>query len=582
MHTKESLRFISLVKLMGPMFWISICCAVMSTALTLVPLWAVYKITEGLFAKNISSANIVTWILITFSAMLIRWGLMVTSHISAHRGALLLVYKLKMCLTDKMGRLPLSFFSHISASDMRKIIQDDVSALETFLAHVLPDTFSAITLPILGVIMIFVVNVPMAIVSVALLPIALWVQWLFFQRSAEQSRQWGILQLGISQRLSEFIRGIAVIKSFGFFTSSFQQLSQNIRAVIPWMDTYCRDNMFSWVFFSCLLSNNLLLVAPVGAWLCLNGSLGQADWVLCLLVAPVISHPLLRLVFALSEQGQRQASLDRLNKLWCASELMEPKVNVKALHNENALSLCFNQVNYSYDQTPVIHNMSFRTTPSGLTAIVGPSGAGKTTLARLATRQFDCESGEITLGGINLRQWPLDELFNRISMVFQDVHLFNTTVKENLLIAQPTATMEQIVTATKAACAHDFISALPEGYDTRLGERGARLSGGERQRLSIARALLRDAPLLILDEATAYADSQNEWLIQQAISHLCKGRSVLMIAHRLPTIIHADLILVINEGKLVGQGQHAQLLESCDCYRQMWNDYQQDSLRKIH
>jgi ABC-type multidrug transport system, ATPase and permease components len=212
--------------------------------------------------------------------------------------------------------------------------------------------------------------------------------------------------------------------------------------------------------------------------------------------------------------------------------------------------------------------------PHGLTAIVGPSGAGKTTIARLATRLLDCDQGEVTLGGLNIQHWPLEELFKQISMVSQNVYLFNGTVMENLLLGRPDANIEQVIAATQAACAHEFILSLPQGYDTQIGENGTRLSGGERQRLSIARALLRDAPLLILDEATAYADSENEWLIQQAISNLCNGRSVLMIAHRLKTIIQADQIIVVDKGKVVGHGRHDELLLNCPCYCQLWQDFE--------
>ena len=575
MNISEPLSFILLVKLMGKAFWISILTAIISTIMTLIPIWILYIMVRKLTIATMSVELIYSCLVAAFIAMLLRWGLIVISHVSAHHGALKLAYHLKLHLTQKLGLAPLSFFSAHTASDLRKVINDDIAALEGFLAHFLPDVASALTLPIVGLSLLIYVDVSMAFAAILLLPVAFWCQWLSMRRSTEQARQWGELQLDIAQKVSEYIRGIAVIKSFGLMADSFHQLSQTIRGVAPWIENYCKKNMFGWNCFNCLLSSNLVLVAPIGAWRCFQGDLDPVDWLLCLLIAPVILQPFSRLVFAFSEQAQRQGSLDRLNQIVNASQMTVPDVIDKTSLPTGNLVLSFSLVSYRYEQQkPVLQEITFNTLPHGLTAIVGPSGAGKTTIARLATRLLDCDCGEITLGGLNIQHWPVEELFKQISMVSQNVYLFNATVKENLLLGRPDANNEQVIAATQAACAHEFILSLPQGYDTQIGENGARLSGGERQRLSIARALLRDAPLLILDEATAYADSENEWLIQQAISNLCNGRSVLMIAHRLKTIIQADQIIVVDKGKVVGQGRHDELLLNCPCYCQLWQDFE--------
>lgn len=573
MNISEPLRFILLIKLMGKTFWISILTAIISTIMMLVPIWILYIMVRELTSTTVSLELIYLCLVAAFIAILLRWGLIVISHVSAHHGTLKLAYHLKLHLTNKLGLAPLSFFSSHTASDLRKVINDDIAALEAFLAHFLPDVASALTLPIVGLSLLLYIDVQMAFVAILLLPIAFCCQWLSMRHSAEQARQWGELQLNIAQKVSEYIRGIAVIKSFGLRADSFRQLSQTIRNVAPWIENYCKKNMFGWNCFNCLLSSNLVLVAPIGAWRCFHGDLASVDWLLCLLVAPVIVQPFSRLVFALSEQAQQQGSLDRLNQIVNASQMtVSQKIDKASLPTGN-LVLSFSSVSYRYDQQkPALQEVTFNTLPHGLTAIVGPSGAGKTTIARLATRLLDCDRGEITLGGLNIQHWPIEELFKQISMVSQNVYLFNGTVLENLLLGRPDANIDQVIAATKAACAHEFILSLPQGYDTPIGENGTRLSGGERQRLSIARALLRDAPLLILDEATAYADSENEWLIQQAIANLCNGRSVLMIAHRLKTIIHADQIIVVEQGKVVGQGRHDELLMKCPCYCQLWQD----------
>ena len=577
MNISEPLRFILLIKLMGKTFWISILTAIISTIMMLVPIWILYIMVRELTSTTVSLELIYLCLVVAFIAILLRWGLIVISHISAHHGALKLAYHLKLHLAHKLGLAPLSFFNTHTASDLRKVINDDIAALESFLAHFLPDVASALTLPIAGLSLLLYMDLPMAFVAILLLPIAFWFQWLSTRRSAEQAHQWGELQLNIAQKVSEYIRGIAVIKSFGLRADSFRQISQTIRDVAPWIENYCKKNMFGWNCFNCLLSSNLVLVAPIGAWRCFQGDLTPVDWLLCLLIAPVILQPFLRLVFALSEQAQRQGSLDRLNQIVNASQMtVFHEIDKESLPSGN-LVLSFSGVSYRYDQQKTaLQDVTFSTLPHGLTAIVGPSGAGKTTIARLATRLLDCDRGEITLGGLNIQHWPIEELFKQISMVSQNVYLFNGTVMENLLLGRPDANIDQVIAATQAACAHEFIRSLPQGYDTPIGENGTRLSGGERQRLSIARALLRDAPLLILDEATAYADSENEWLIQQAISRLCNGRSVLMIAHRLKTIIHADQIIVVDQAKVVGQGRHDELLLNCPCYCQLWQDIELD------
>lgn len=479
MNISEPLRFILLIKLMGKTFWISTLTAIISTIMTLVPIWILYIMVRELTIATVSLELIYSCLVAAFIAMLLRWGLIVISHVSAHHGALKLAYHLKLHLTNKLGLAPLSFFSSHTASDLRKVINDDIAALEAFLAHFLPDVASALTLPIVGLSLLLYIDVQMAFVAILLLPIAFCCQWLSMRHSAEQARQWGELQLNIAQKVSEYIRGIAVIKSFGLRADSFRQLSQTIRNVAPWIENYCKKNMFGWNCFNCLLSSNLVLVAPIGAWRCFHGDLASVDWLLCLLVAPVIVQPFSRLVFALSEQAQQQGSLDRLNQIVNASQMtVSQKIDKASLPTGN-LVLSFSSVSYRYDQQkPALQEVTFNTLPHGLTAIVGPSGAGKTTIARLATRLLDCDRGEITLGGLNIQHWPIEELFKQISMVSQNVYLFNGTVLENLLLGRPDANIDQVIAATKAACAHEFILSLPQGYDTPIGENGTRLSGG--------------------------------------------------------------------------------------------------------
>jgi len=334
--------------------------------MTLVPIWILYIMVRKLTIATMSVELIYSCLVAAFIAMLLRWGLIVISHVSAHHGALKLAYNLKLHLTHKLGLVPLSFFSTHTASDLRKVINDDIAALESFLAHFLPDVASALTLPIVGLSLLIYVDVSMAFAAILLLPVAVWCQWLSMRDSNEQARQWGELQINIAQKVSEYIRGIAVIKSFGLRADSFRQLSQTIRDVAPWIENYCKKNMFGWNCFSCLLSSNLVLVAPIGAWRCFQGNLAPVDWLLCLLVAPVILQPFLRLVFASSEQAQRQGSLDRLNQIVNASQMtVSQKIDKASLPTGN-LVLSFSLVSYRYDhQKTALQEVTFNTLPHG-------------------------------------------------------------------------------------------------------------------------------------------------------------------------------------------------------------------------
>ena len=395
-------------------------------------------------------------------------------------------------------------------------------------------------------------------------------QMLMVKGSAERMAKWQSLQQQISQSFSEYLQGIQVVKSFGLTSLRFGTLSKDIRGAAEWVAGFARKSSLFWVVFSGLLSANLIIVAPLGAWLLLAGKITLETLLLFLLLAPAVLMPLLRLTYMLGDQVQRNAALARINAVLLSPAMSE---NPDARIPDAPLDLRLENVSHAYGERKALNQVSFSAQAGQLTALVGPSGSGKSTIAQLVCRLFDADSGSITLGGTDLRDWPLEALLERVASVFQQVHLFDGTVLDNLLLARPDADQASVEAATRAACAHDFIQRLPQGYQTRIGEGGAQLSGGERQRLSIARALLKNAPVLILDEATAYADSENEALIQEALANLCRGRTVLMIAHRLHTVIAAQRIVVLDQGQVRGAGRHEELLENCALYRQLWQDH---------
>ncbi|MGL6019812.1 MAG: ABC transporter ATP-binding protein [Gibbsiella quercinecans] len=544
--------------------------AIASAALSVAPFWFIYLIIEQLFSPQPDMTRV--WQLIGWAVALLalRWAFMAISHILAHIGAFNIQYRLKIGMAKRLGEVPLSFFARRGTGSLRRVLNDDVNSLEGFFAHMLPDAAAAAAIPMVALILLFSVNWLLTMAALIPLPLAMLAQWWMMRRSRRQIAAWNDLQKRIANQVGEYIRGVHVIKSFGLSARSFGDLAAAIHGAVAWVQTYAKNSTGGWVLFTTLLSVNLFIVAPLGTWLLARGALDRPTFVMFLLVAPAVLSPLLRLTFAMGEQMQRIAALERINGILAIPPLPEqadtPVPNC-------ALDIEFSQIYQRYDSQLVLNDVSFQARAGQLTALVGASGSGKSTLVKLVARLYEFESGKLTVGGVDIRQWPLDALLARLGIVFQDVFLLHGTVRDNLALARPSASDAEIEAAARAAQAHDFICALPQGYETILGERGASLSGGERQRLSIARALLKDAPILLLDEVTASIDAENETLIQQALNQLCAGRTVLMIAHRLGTVMHADNIVVLEKGRVAGQGTHDALLASCPVYQRLWKDY---------
>lgn len=569
---RRPLRFASLLALAPWALGFAIATAIASAALAIAPFWFIFRIVAELLAPVPSMA--VVWPLVwwTLGLLVLRWALMATSHVLAHVGAFAIQHRLRLAMTRHLGAVPLSFLAGRGSGSLRRTLTDDVAGLEGFFAHMLPDAVAAATVPLAALALLFAADWRLALAALAPLPLALLAQWWFMRGAGQKMREWEALQKRIADEVGEFVRGVHVVKSFGLDARRFGHLATAVHGAIAWVEGYARASSRGWVLFMGVLTANLVLVAPLGAWLHVRGSLDLATWVLFLLLAPVVLTPLLRLTFALGEQLQRAQALARIDAVLRAPPLAEP---AGASVPEGPLDLEFMRLRHRYGARLALDGVSFTARAGRLTALVGPSGSGKSTLARLVARLYEFESGQLRVGGTDVRQWPLDALLARLGMVFQEVQLFHGTVRDNLLLARPRASDAELQTAARAARAHAFIMALPQDYDTPLGERGARLSGGERQRLSIARALLKDAPILLLDEATASVDAENEALIQQALAALCRGRTVLMIAHRLHTVMHADHIVVLDRGRVVGQGRHGALLRDCAVYQRLWRDHEQ-------
>lgn len=546
--------------------------SVVATALGLIPFFCVAKMATAIYEEPPRLGDVRDLAFVAVGAVAARYVAASLSSMLAHVAAFRVLHDLRLRIARKLGDVPLSFFATRTSGELKRTMMDDVNQIESFLAHHFPDAAAAAAVPLATALALIAVDWRMALASIAMAPFAFLAMAVAMRDMDASNKKWFELQDRTNNAVLEYFRGIHVIKTFGLTAKTFGDLSRSIEDGLAWMTDFMRTNGRGYGVFGALIGSSLVVLMPVGGWLHLRGSLSLGDLVLFLILGPQLLTSLLRLMFAWGNVQRIEEGNARIAAILRSPELARPSGKARTPADD---SIAFNDVRFRYDDggREALAGVTFEARAGTVTALVGPSGAGKTTIARLVPRLWESTGGIVALGGVDVRELPLDALLARIAVVFQEVFLFHGTVRENLLLAKPDATEEQLTRACRAARADAFVRALPKGYDTLLGERGARLSGGEKQRLSIARALLKDAPILILDEATAFADAENEALIQEALAELCRGRTVLVIAHRLSTIATADRIVVLRSGRVEGQGTHGELLARCELYRTMWESH---------
>ncbi|WP_395834008.1 ABC transporter ATP-binding protein [Archangium violaceum] len=560
-----------ILALQWPMVGASALSATIAAALALVPFVVVAKMATAIYAEPPRLGELRSLALVAVVALAVRYAFVAAANMFAHVAAFRILHELRLRLARKLGAVPLSFFSRRSTGELKKTLMDDVNQVEAFVAHNLPDGVAALIVPISTAIALLWTDWRMALASIGAAPLAIAAMAIAMRDAGKAHEQWNGIQDRMNASLLEYLRGIHVIKTFGLSAQRFGDLARSSEEGLAWMEGFMRTNGRGYGVFGALIGSSLVVLVPVGGWLYVQGTLSLESLVLFLVLGPQLLTSMLRLVFAWGNVERLKTGNARIREILSSPDLEGPTSDARPAHDGIAFrDICFQ---YTDEGRSVLEGVSFEAPAGKVTALVGPSGAGKTTLLRLIPRFWEPTSGVVELGGVDVRKLPLDILLSRIAMVFQDVFLFHGTVRENLRLARADATDDEIMEACRAAQAHDFISALPQGYETVLGERGARLSGGEKQRLSIARALLKHAPILLLDEATAFADPESEARIQEALSTLCEGRTVLVVAHRLSTVVTADHIVVLDAGRIQDQGTHAALLARCSLYQRLWADH---------
>ena len=553
--------------------------AVITAIMQFVPIIAVYNILielaeHALDPSLIDKAYIWQWGYIALGAFFAFGVLTFASLMLSHIAAFNILYEIRMKLAQKMVRLPLGFFSRRASGELKKIMGDDVERIELFIAHHIPDIVTAVLFPLILVSYMFAVDWRLAIVVLAVLAVAFYVMGRMYtgKKIREVSGRY-VETLGrMNASIVEYIRGIQVVKTFTESTNAYRKLNDDIKEYRKFANEVNVQYQPTYVGFLTILSSALLFIIPVAVWLLVRSASYTAFVpviLMFLLFGVTIFFPVLKLLWIGGFLNQNNMGIQKIDDILYMDEIEEPAVS----RQPRDASVEFRDVSFAYDSTPVLKAVSFIAHPGTVTALVGPSGAGKSTVAMLAARFWDIQEGEILVGGVPVKEISIPVLMDNVAFVFQDNTLFFDTIEENIRMGNQEATFEEVTRAAEAAQCHTFIEALPDGYQTLVGEGGTYLSGGEAQRIALARAILKDAPIILLDEATAFADPENEGKILDAFSHLTKGKTVLVIAHRLGTVTNADRILYMDKGVIAEAGTHEELLALGARYAQMWKTY---------
>lgn len=537
--------------------------------LTMAPYILVLYILTELLKGHITNPDIGVWLIWAFVAVVISAAMMFGSAMASHIAAFNILYGLRCKITEKLGRLPMGYLRNRSSGALKKIISEDVERIEFFIAHSLPDTVRAVVLPLVILGYLFVVDWRLALVS--LLPLLILIIAVPLTTGSETHKEkikkYHDSQEEMNAGIVEFVRAMPVMKIFGQSASAFAKYSDTVKEFDRHMKAWSRVTAPPWAMIMSFLNNALLPLLAFGLYLYFNNDLGLPVFFLFLILGVGYIRPAFKLTTVNFEIIKISQGVKRMDDI--LFEVGEQKFGSAPAPND--FSLEFQQAWFSYVKgIDVIKDASFRVPQGSITALVGPSGSGKSTAGQLIARFYDLRSGSISLGGVNIKDFSSTALMDNVGFVFQDNMMFRQSIYDNILMGMD-RTREQVIAAAKTARCHDFIVQLPDGYETRFGEQGVHLSGGEQQRIQLARVVLKDAPVLVLDEATAFSDPENEHLIMTAINELIQNKTVVIIAHRLSTIAEVDQIVVLDSGVVEAVGKHGELLEESGLYSKMWN-----------
>lgn len=556
-----------------------------SAVCMLVPYWAVYEILKELLShgSNLSASDgtgITYWGWVAFGGLVGGLVLLYAALMSSHVAAFRILYGLRVRLSEHIGKLPLGYLNNTSTGAIKKTMDQNIEKIEGFIAHTIPDLVNVIATVVVMLVIFFSLDVWLTVVCLVVVVLSLFLQFSNFM--GKRAREFMGIYYDAQEKMSasavQYVRGMPVVKIFGQSVRSFRQFNAEIQAYKTFALKCCDTYQNGMIAFTVLLNSTVTFILPMGILLMQASpqSLSLAVvWLFFIIMGPGMASPVYKLTFLGGNTRDIDEGVNRIDRILEKKPVPEPEYpQVPAAYDVE-----FRHVSFSYEnteqgtRTEALRDVSFIAPQGKITALVGPSGSGKSTVANLIPRFWDVEQGKICIGGADIRQIPTAKLMDMVSFVFQDTFLFYDTLYENIAVGSPDATKEKVIAAAKAAQCHDFIERLPQGYETRIGDKGVFLSGGEAQRICVARAILKNAPILVLDEATAFADPENEHKMQMALQSLIKDKTVIVIAHRLSSIVSAHQIVVMKEGRIVQRGKHERLSMTEGVYKNMWDAY---------
>ena len=541
--------------------------AVVGVVCGMVPYFAAAKIITLLLAGEAALSAYKPWLLAALAGYLARTALYNGALAISHKATFSILKTIRQLLLAKLPRLPLGAVTDTASGQLKQTIVDQVDSMETTLAHLFPEMTANITAPVLTLIFLFVLDWRLALLSLAVFPIAFFFMMTVMGGYGKDYA--GAVQATneMSSAVIEYIRGIEVIKAFNQGAKSYARLTDKVKANAQYYYDWMRRSQLGMSMAYAFFPAQMLTVLPLGWVFYTHGTLTAGTFITVIILSLGMSAPIVAAFNFVDTLAQVGTTVGQVDAILQAEEQQHGETPVTFTgHGIEVQNVSFGY----HDGQEILHGVSLSIPQGGMTALVGPSGSGKSTLAKLIAGFWDVPSGTITMGGHNLKDIPLTQLYDQVAFVSQDNYLFDDTVRENIRMGRRDATDAEVEAAAHAAGCDSFIGQLERGFDTPVGGGGAHLSGGERQRIAIARAMLKDAPVIVLDEATAYTDPENEAVIQKAVARLVKDKTVIVIAHRLSTITGADNIAVVNGGRIEAQGTHGQLLADCPLYRDMW------------
>jgi ATP-binding cassette subfamily B protein len=555
---------------------LSIVSATIGCLCGILPYLCAGKIITGLIHKNQDNREYVILVVVGLAGYIAKTLLYQMALSKSHFATFHILRDIRKMIIDKLPRLPLGTIINTSSGKIKQIIVDQVESMETSLAHLLPEMTANVITPISILVYLFVLDWRMALLSIVSIPVGMMFMMTIMKSYAKDYEG----SVKVNQRMNniivEYIRGIEVIKAFNQGERSYQKYEESILDNAGYFYGWMKKAQWYSSISKAFSPTTMITILPIGWIFYLQGSLEIDRFLLIILLSLAVAGPILAAMDFIDSIAKVGTIVNTVDELLKGKEQIHGSIEIEAFKENKYFgrTIKLKDVSFGYEEDKrIIEGINLTIKSGTLTALVGPSGSGKSTIAKLIAGFWDVETGSITMEGIDLRELPLQQLYDQVAFVAQDNFLFDETVLENIRMGNPQATIKEVVTIAKEAGCHDFIMQLEHGYETKVGGGGHHLSGGERQRIAIARAMLKKAPIIVLDEATAYMDPENEEIVQVAVSKLIKDKTVIVVAHRLSTIVDADAIVVVNNGRIDSLGRHEELLIHSSLYQDMWKKH---------